>query len=691
MNHCSGLLRQLVLVGVMIFLSGRQTISGPPPVTITWHNLSDSGCGANSNSGITTDVYNSNIDIQGVNALAGPIHVVASSADVLITVVTGASVITLSGNRCDGVTVTPTAALYLFADTGFNITFSMTSDLVFRGTNDKGTQVDLLVAVSGGGTVHFNPLGGVAVTFTQMVNTNTTLPNTGGASLYLTMGTASSFHNPLVNFERMLGAPSQNALDARINIGGRSLVGYGSLNPAVGTTAQVGTILFDALNTGTGRLALHMGDGSNFLASPRFITKGSTQYALSDIERFTLAGGQAQIVFSNSSPTAAGGVQVINQNTQQTNYASNPFCDNSFQVTGTQFGFILGANGAMQVTGSSYLDYIGLTTNYCPPVFLTIPPELADVITLESIVKARNPSAFIVDGSTVVGAANPIIQLGSGVGTTAGLFFRSGCDDSGSFVSTYTIDPLDAALGAGNIVFDVEAPLSLQGTNSALQAINILSIQTTPTGGQIVIRQGPFTFPARTFATDSLGNFLQYGKAAFLDNSRITLNKVAWVHTDENHLVLEENDVRSEPAYIGGDHLNLIKLGFCTGDASCNGLRNKFVLIDSPLLVQSNVAFTGVDLTITNSPGGLNDEQFIFFGNGRAVDDGTGRQMILGTDEGSFACDGGTIINRDAHLDIVQGLADPTPGLHRLTFTTQPNSAAYNNKILTTDWTGFYS
>jgi len=648
--------------------------------TVLWHNLSDTGCGSSFSPGITSDVYNQDIDIVGTNAIAQPIHIVASSANILVTVTNTSSVLTISGDLCNGQVITNTPRLYLYAAVGQNITFHTTQDFLLRGTNDQGNVLDFLIAVSGSGEVIFNPLGGTQITFTC-------LPATGGAQLYVAPPTLGAGSTPTVLFQQLLGSAQDNGHNAQITVGGRSLFGFANPNNTVSSTLNAGTLAFDTGNTGTGQLIVNLLTGGQINISPR-VTNAGGDFALSNIELNQLAGGQAVFeVLSSHTATPSGGLVIINTNQELTNYASDPFCDGAYSVTGTQVGFILGANGLMQIQPDTYLEYVGATTNQCPKPYLKIPLHLQP-LSIQAIVKQRNPSAFIVDGSTNPSASNPLIQLGDPItGGAAGIYFLSAVDAFGEMagqvngVSTFTVDGALTGSNFGNIVFDVEAPLNLLGTNSTLQAIRVLSLQTTPTGGTITVRNGPTIFPLRTFATDAGGGYVQYGKAAVFNNARVTFHNVSLVHDDENHVVLEKNDESSEAIYQGGDHLNLVLLGFCSGP-TCYAARNKFVFYNSPLHVLSNVAFTGMDLLVTNSPGGINDEYFIFYGNGRAVDMGTGRQMIMGTDIGGFACDGGTVVDRTAHIDILQENSDLSPGLHRLTVTTVPNDATENNLIM---------
>ena len=187
----------------------------------------------------------------------------------------------------------------------------------------------------------------------------------------------------------------------------------------------------------------------------------------------------------------------------------------------------------------------------------------------------------------------------------------------------------------------------------------------------------------------------------------------AIAHTDVNHLVCQNNDVISEPTYVGGEKWWLSFLRFeqpdsddiPTPDVDDNGCQFNYCITppcpllprpsidfyNSILQVQASVGFTGLDLqvptllisnTTTVFP---NISDFIFYSNGYLVDNGTGRQMILGTLIGSQACDGCTIISDDAHLNIIQdldytdsaGLAVQTLGL-----LVSDNNSAVNNAIV---------
>ncbi len=625
--------------------------------TVLWHNLNSCATGVN------TDVVDQNIDVSGTNQIVGPIHVIANTCNVLVTVNSGDAVIT-------GCNLTQ-PRLYLWANTDQTITFSLENSLTFQGTNNGSTLIDLLVSISGPGTVIFDVFGGEKVSFTGA-------HGTGGVKLFMDM----SADNPKLLFKR----DGVVADDAEIKVGPNSIMGYVSpvQSPATGPLAN---ITFDAANTGTGRLVLHVSPKGNVLISPRWLTTGSfNDYLISDVDPEVLGGGTASFDVINSLPDFPASLVVVNRNDVVTTYMNNPFCDNAFITAGgMQYGFILGSNGVIDITDRTYFDYIGTRFNHCPKACCKLPEALTELgFDEDSITKPRNASAFIADATP--GAPSPLIIMTG----NSGLYFRSELFDF-DHLSTFSHHDFDHDRGpsAGNVVLDVEGALDIQGADKHLEGIRVLSLQVTPTGGFAVVREGLPYFPARTFATDKHGHLLRYDKAYFLINGRLNLNGVSLVHDDENHEVLEKNDTTSEPTYVGGEHHFLTEIGICprtdcSRDTAFEG-RPKISFVNAPFHLLSDVAFTGVDILVPNNPcGGLgcpgNNQPFIFYTNGRAVDNGVGRQMVLGTDVGSFACDG-KLIDRNAHFDVIQELPDPRPGTHHVHLRTAASDSSINDEI----------
>ena len=119
----------LYLCIVCVYGIQQTYVYGMCGTTVLWHNLSDGPSGLNP--GVTADVIDQNIDVEGTNALVDGIHVQALNCDILVTITNGDSVITGSGNRADGVPTNP-ARLYMYAAAGHTITWRLDYDLLFK-------------------------------------------------------------------------------------------------------------------------------------------------------------------------------------------------------------------------------------------------------------------------------------------------------------------------------------------------------------------------------------------------------------------------------------------------------------------------------------------------------------------------------------------------------------------------------
>jgi len=623
--------------------------------TVLWHNLSDTGCDANSSAGVVADVFNQNIDIIGVNALVDGINVVASTCDIMITVTNGDAVITGSGNTCDNVP-TGSARLYLFADTGRTITFQLENDLVFRGTQSVGFPLDLLVTVSGGGQVIFNLVDGSDVSFTS--------DGVGGGTFVAVF--MDAVDQPTLLFQR----GSQDDDNVNVTVGAGSTLTY----VAEGNTPadEVGSIIFNPSNplTNTGLLVLNLEDGGNVNIGGHLVaTVASREITLGDIDLRTVAGLTANFVLNNTIGADAGSIlRIVNSNSSCVDLRYDPFCDGEFEDTGTQTGFILGPAGFLSLADLTYIDYIGTTTNTCCEFLL---PDDCGVPVLQS--RLRNGSAFIVDGDPDNLTTSTIELNGA-----SAIYFRSGVDKCGNFDDDNFLVDFDLLSPcAGNIVFDIEGKLDVIGDPAGSGAINILSLEVTPTGCPVFVERSETQFPARTFARDANGEYLRYNKGTMLVNNRVNFIDAAIVHTDENHLVFQQQNLGdsnlvSEPTYIGGDSY----LFPChSGEA-----RPTIAFVGGQLRVHTSAASTGVDWLIPNSIGRDNISRFIFYNNGRCIDAGYGRNLILGTD----ACFEDTCVtttDQVSHLNVFQETAQGAPTIDRLLLQVAPNTTCVTEGI----------
>lgn len=572
----------------------------------------------------------------------------------------------------------------LYINAGGNnkrVTFDLTQfSLTFEGSANGD---DLLIAVQGRGQVIFNLGGGQKVILTG----NSAVPNGGAVQMYRQLDTTAFNLFADIEFVR-----NSKFVDPNPNLDVEVVIEKGSILSYLGYTAQPNApasenapIIFNTTNTGSGRMILTIGQLGAVIVRGRLLNNVTPpvdfnqQYTLSDIDPGTPAGFDAMFnIVNNNGPSTSGSLLVQNYNNTLGEFIWDPWCNLDVRsnppfgnFNGVQWGFILGSYATLNVNDSSYLDYVSLTGTQCPVV-----PSLADA---SSRVKPRNPSAFFTDGQPDSAFNAPQINIGQ----PAAIFFRSGVDNNGNIRSLsdpnpFTIDPANRTPGAGFPVFDIEGPLNITGQNTPTQefsGIELLSLEVDPTGGSLFVGDGQTIFPLRTFATTNIIDlcatvtttpvYLSYNNASFLNNGRVNLQSASIIHTDQNHHVFEDNDVSSEPAYIGGETWLL---------QSCVGCiaKPKWAFYNSRFDIQMSVALTGVDLLVPNgsdyaTPCGSNLSQFAFYQNGKAIDHGNGRNMILGTVIGSTGCDSCcSSLDKDAQLDVMQDQACANPGSQEL-------------------------
>jgi len=112
----------------------------------------------------------------------------------------------------------------------------------------------------------------------------------------------------------------------------------------------------------------------------------------------------------------------------------------------------------------------------------------------------------------------------------------------------------------------------------------------------------------------------------------------------------------------GSGGVTLTMTGQAVRDFKARQWRPTYVFRNADLHLNDSAAFTGNDLVIPeNQQSQLgNLSNFVFFSNGFQVDQGTGRNLVCGTNVGATAADGNRIVDRDAHIDVQQeaGTAD---------------------------------
>lgn len=625
-------LRSLRKIFFLTVLTSIPTIYGVPCVNppVSWNN-----------STVSTDVDNADLVISGFNVISGPVHINATTCDVVVTVSAGDAFVRAQDSN---------GRLYLNAATGFSITFELSDNLTFLGSSNA-TKDPLFMMVQGGGDVSFRVAGNKAVTFSS--RSGLLGATYGGVKFFVLMDAS----NPsTLEFSRFDCDLDQND-DVSFVVGPQSWLGYLAVTPATNNPTETATIVFDPTLTtaGTGATVLRVQDGGSFVMSGRLVAD-VVDPKFSDVDLSVLAGLTAEVLVENTlcfGGDAFAALRVENFNTECTQLVVDPFCEEVF--TGSQFGFILGPYATLTVGDLSYLDYIGLANNTC--CTFTVFNACDDAVVTQRL---RNGSAFIVDGVDNLVTVNIDLQGNSAI------YFRSGIDSCGNVSSDFTVQPNLRAFGAGNVVFDVEGALNVNGDVGGHSALNILSLQVTATGCPVLINDNEtqFVFPKRTFNRDAFGRYFAYNAGAMLINNRVNLFDTTLLHTDENHNVyangnLGRCDLASEPTYVGGDSYTFPCKQTCLqlplNERPLN--RPLIAFYNSEFRIHTNVASAGVDFRVPNNPnGGVNLSEFIFYNNGRCIDNGFGRNMILGTDAMFDGCCF-TTLDRDSHLDIFQDTA----------------------------------
>lgn len=688
-NHANQLAKKFLIVFCATLYQNVQGAPCPGP-TVLWHNLSD---GVGFSSGVLTDVVDQNIDVIGTNALVDGISVRANTCDIVVTITNGDAVITGSGNRADGVPTNP-ARLYLFAPVGRSITFEVENDLLFRGTANGANQLDLLVTASGGGTINFFIKGDQHLTFSS-------LPTSGGTKFFIAQQNGSI---PTVLFSRFqpLGTfgPAELGQNAEVQIGAKSYLTFMAETPVAGGATELGIVAFDPSNTGTGYFILRIDDQACMNIMGHLVTApgglNQPNFMITDVALAIPAGEEAtmQIRNANSGTGTPSLLTIINSNLTLTNYLQDPFCDGSFAVTGTQTGFVLSANGELVLENLTYLNYIGTSINKVPQVFTPLTAvqtriQLAiangDATGVEDFIKLRNPSAFVVDGNQNALAIPAAILFGS----PSAIYLRSGCNNLGEFeesftiggdtILSFTVNPDEMTPGVGNLVLDIEGQLEINGPiGGGNSGLNVLSLAVTPTGCSVFAESTETQFPQRTFARDVNDALLRYNSGGVIVNNLMTFNNTSLMHTDENHIILERDNlgstpINSEPTYVGGETFEVC--------LPVEQPRPTMAFVNSFIRFNTGAGFTGVDLFIPNEIDG-NASTFRFYGNGRLIDNAYGRYVILGTNEGSLS-NGGQLISKDSHLDIFQLTAQIDPSVHQLSLDVSSNSSCITEGIST--------
>ena len=651
----NALLHSLTLIFLVgLSISGPKLVAAPCGTTVNWHNLSDTGCGlGNTNSGITNNVIDQNIDVIGTNALVGGIQVEALTCDITISVTNGDAIITGTGDRCDFESTT-SAMLYLYAAEGRTITFNLVNNLIFTGTASNGVPLDLLITASGGGTIQFVIDDGESISFTAL--------NAGDGGTYFIEGMDVGTNAPTVIFRN--SAIATTGQKAQVVVGPKSFVGFAS---QAGVPTATATLEFIPLPTSGLQLVLD-GGGINIVGFTADLTLPN--FSIADIDFSFPAATTPNFVVSSLVPGTNGSLQIINNNQEDCRQLLyNSFCQ-AAPYSGNLPGFILTAPGTITINDQTYLEYIGTATNTC--CTFTLNNECGIPMPIQRL---RNASAFIVDSFDISLPAT-INLLGS-----SALYFVSGVSNCGTVSPDFTVNTSIVSDCAGNIVLDVAGPLNIIGSSPDETGVEILSLQVTPTGCPVTVDStlSDSNFPRRTFALQPDGNYVQYNLASFLISSQLTFINTSLIHSDTIHKVYEHFNLGnpnlfSEPTYIGSDSYLF--------PCHAGNPRPSISFINGKFRVHNSVASTGVDFLFTNDVDFGNTSSLIFYNNGFCIDKGYGRNMILGTDICFDTCT--TTTDMDSHLNVFQTSADAGASSLNLWLLTDYNTNCITEGIPST-------
>lgn len=617
---------------------------------------------------VTPNVTDQNIYISGANIMGTDINVYAQTQDILISVTGIDSSITSTVND---------TVFCLRADAGHTITMDLSFSLDFiAGAN---LTIPFIVDFQGPGNLVINIEGGKQFGLTRAGGSSV------GTWFFVVMHATDV---PSVTFARNPALLTPNS-DATVFVDSLGVISYLAQVPvSAGTSTEQGTIIFNPTNPkpNSGALSLVIANQGSVMVGGRFYDTGPCPH-FGTINMAVPAGLEASLAIANASaPDSTAALLVYNSNTTYSpNTLIDQFCINSYN--GILYGFTLQANGEIALLDQSYMFYIGEAINVAP---------LSDVLgacgwALHQVVKDRNPSAFVVDGNSDANAIPAQILLAD----ESAIYFASDADCGGcqsvvqtssTFVQVFP-SSVDVT-GAGNTVLDVEGRLNVIGGPLHDSALNIVSLVVDLFGGSVLIDGTSTSFPLRTYALNADGTYQRFNRANILVNNIMRLTNTNLKHDDEAHNAtvqfLPGNDllVQPDPTYIGGER-NLTSPSPCAVvTTTCNAVGNNAIeFYNSCFLLHTNAAATGVTLRVPNDVN-ANFSCFKFYSNGLCVDNGGGRNLILGGIVGALATDGQHVIDPNAHIDVLQ-TTTATSLVQTLSLVV-----GYNNQKVTQGLTG---
>ena len=463
-----------------------------------------------------------------------------------------------------------------------------------------------------------------------------------------------------------------------ISLTKNSLIGFMAATPSTsGPTTEDGELQFWTSSTNTrAEMILDIDNNCSFVIQGYDISSGSVTAGTVVLDYTEPAGREAKVqIVETDVSSVINSLRVINSNTVIPRLYRNPFGDTE-TYTGIRPGFILGSNGYLEVLNNTYLDYIATATNRIPQPTISNTLLIGGEVANE-VIKNRNGSALVVDGwdpnTSTAGTGHRAAKIF--MSGDSGMFFRSGASRDGVVYHDYTVSVTDRTPEAGEIVFDIEAELSVSTSNSGTKVINVLSREVDVSGGLIEIGSGSEAiFPS---IIDPQAVTRSYNTANILVNNPAYFDGVTLRHDDYNRIVYDMNSPESAPTYVGGESFKLL-----ANASTPYTTRPSLRWFNSRMNLHSGAAFTGVDNFYPNLVDGSTTSTVAFYQNGYLMEQSLsttiglapGRNLILGTTIGSTAQDGTTVIDRASYFDVFQDLDETAAGTHVVNFINASNN-----------------
>jgi hypothetical protein len=254
---------------------------------------------------------------------------------------------------------------------------------------------------------------------------------------------------------------------------------------------------------------------------------------------------------------------IQNHNSRLPSLRANPFIqDIEIDSSKPQPGFIVGHSGQIYVDSLATFLYAAMSCNIFPDFHChAIPSDILNDRMPQAVIKQRNPSACFIDG--LVNSSCTNFQFNDPVGSVffieekGFMGFISGAGNSiedkacgfhDEGINFHVDQTAKGLLGSGNIVLDVEAPLTIAGAEKSI--FTVISSDFDVNNGTLVPETAPTFLRSceRVFPRIYPGNneFVNT-KANIFINSTLHLANATYYHNDMA-LAIQKPEFRKECA-----------------------------------------------------------------------------------------------------------------------------------------------